>query len=98
MRAHRRKTDLANRSPARKAAHSAKANIAKGGVDAGAVAVAAVAIGNATAASRRFVPAKMVLNQNCNTRSRTWIVRRPTTAVPPIRLQSKSGPLRRQRN
>jgi hypothetical protein len=72
--------------------------IAKGGVDVGAVAVVAVAIGNATAASRRFVPAEMVLNLNCNTRSRTWIVRRPMRAVPPTRLRSKSGLLRRQRN
>lgn len=98
MRAHLRKTDLANRNPARKAAQSVKASIARGGVDAGAVAVVAVATGNATTASRRFVPAKTDLNLNCNTRSRTWIVRRPTRAVPPTRLQSKSGLLRRQRN
>src|SRR5262245_37460543 len=89
MRAQPRKTDLANRSPARKA-HLVKASIAKAGVDAGAAAVVAVAIGNATAASLRFVPAKTVLNQNCNTRSRTWIVHRPTRAVSPTRLRSKS--------
>jgi hypothetical protein len=71
MRDHRRTMDLVSRRPVRKAAHSVKASIAKGGVDAGAVAVAAVAIGNATAASQRFVPAKTDRSLNCNTRSRT---------------------------